>query len=53
MPNHYHKKFNEYQITHALIYKENDMHHNLKNDENYQTIYEDKYFILYERKISE
>jgi len=53
MPNHYQQKFNEYQITHALVYKENDMHHQLQKDDNYQPIYDDEYFILYERKISE
>lgn len=54
MANHYQQKFAEYQITHALLSKENnEMHNRLQKDNNYHSIYEDEYFILYERKISE
>lgn len=53
MDYHYQQKFTEYQITHALVYKENEMHKRLQKDNNYQSIYEDEYFILYEKKISE
>lgn len=54
MANHYQQKFAEYQITHALLSKENnEMNNRLQKDNNYHSIYEDEYFILYERKISE
>ena len=43
-----------YNITHALVYKKynkktNIIYNNLKNDNNYKLLYEDKYFALYEK----
>ena len=44
------RKFEFYKITHVLIYKENKILYNiLKNDSNYETLYEDEYFILYKK----
>lgn len=50
MASHYQEKFEFYKITHALIYKkDNPMYVVLKHDTNYKVLYEDKYFILYEK----
>jgi len=50
MANIYQQKFEDYQITHALIYKkDNELYNRLKNDELYKTLYEDDFFILYEK----
>lgn len=46
----YQEKFEFYGITHVLIYKENKILYNLlENDSNYETLYEDEYFILYKK----
>lgn len=48
--NQYNQTFDFYNITHILIYKENNNLYNvLKTDNMYKLLYEDKYFILYER----
>lgn len=50
MPMNYQEKFEFYGITHVLIYKENNMLYNsLENDINYKILYEDEYFVLYEK----
>ena len=50
MSSFYQEKFEFYDITHALIYKEkNPMYNALKHDSNYKTLYEDKNFVLYEK----
>jgi len=55
MPNNYSEKFDFYGITHVLIYKEieeevNPFYSVLNKDINYKVLYEDDYFVLYERK---
>ena len=46
----YSEKFDFYGITHVLIYKEdNQLYNLLKNNKNYINLYEDDYFVLYER----
>lgn len=48
----YQKKFEDYGITHVLTYKDekNNLFYNLiKRDDNYKLLYEDKYFVLYEK----
>ena len=54
MPSNYQEKFEFYGITHVLIYKEIDDEDNpfyniLKKDNNYKNLYEDDYFVLYEK----
>ena len=54
MPTHYQKKFDFYGITHALIYKElkegiSPLYTAFNNDSNYKILYEDEYFVLYEK----
>ena len=54
MPSHYQEKFEFYGITHVLIYKEiddevNPFYNILENDSNYKTLYEDEYYVLYEK----
>jgi len=57
MENIYQQKFEDYHITHALVYKkdlknkvENILYKKLKEDTNYEQLYEDEYFVLYEKK---
>ena len=46
----YQEKFEFYKITHALVYKKEDIMYNvLKVDNNYKVIYEDDYFALFEK----
>lgn len=48
--NNYQEKFDFYKITHVLIYKEdNPLYQALMHDNNYRKLYEDEYFIFYER----
>ena len=48
--NDYQQKFEFYNITHALIYKNNNPLYNIiRHDNNYKNLYEDDYFILYEK----
>lgn len=48
--NNYQQQFAKYQITHALVYKENNnIQIHLNTDNNYKSIYEDDYFVLYEK----
>ena len=50
MPEFYQEKFEFYNITHVLIYKENNQFYNmLNNDINYSILYEDEYFALFKR----
>lgn len=50
MANIYQQKFEDYQITHALIYKkDNELYNRLKIDKLYKILYEDDFFILYEK----
>lgn len=49
MANNYMEKFEFYGITHVLIYKNNGLYNQLKTDKNYRMLYEDEYFILYEK----
>jgi len=51
MASQYKQKFAEYQITHALMYKKNtQLYHSLEVDPEYEVLYEDQNFILYEKK---
>ena len=46
----YQEKFEFYKITHVLIYKEdNQFYEILKNDSNYEILYEDDYFCLFKK----
>lgn len=48
----YQRKFEDYNITHVLTYKDekDNLFYNLiKNDNNYKKLYEDKYFVFYEK----
>lgn len=50
IPKNYYEKFDFYGITHILIYKkENQLYNILNNNSNYKELYQDDYFILYER----
>lgn len=46
---YYETKFEEYKITHAIVYKSSKLNMLLSRDENYKEIYGDKSFIVYER----
>lgn len=46
---YYEPKFEEYNITHAIVYKSSKLNMLLSRDENYKEIYGDKSFIVYER----
>ncbi|MBQ2872707.1 MAG: hypothetical protein IJE89_01755 [Bacilli bacterium] len=45
----YQEKFEFYNITHVLLYKKGHFYNMLENDSNYKTLYEDEYFVLYEK----
>ena len=45
----YTEKFDFYDITHVLLYKNNSLNNTLKTDSNYNVLYEDKYYVFYER----
>lgn len=45
----YEKKFNKYKITHVIIKKDETLYIILKKDKNYNIIYQDKYFALFEK----
>ena len=47
---YYTKTFNKHGITHVLLYKDTNLNEKLKINFNYEVIYEDEYFKLYERK---
>ena len=48
--NDYQEKFEFYNITHVLIYKkDNILYNRLNSDNNYNKLYEDDYFIFYEK----
>lgn len=50
MITNYQEKFEFYGITHVLIYKENQLFYNtLENNDNYKILYEDEYFVFFER----
>jgi len=54
MASHYQEKFEFYDITHVLIYKEfkdevNPLYTAIKDDASYKTLYEDEHFIFYEK----
>ena len=50
MPYNYEKKFNKYGVTHAIIKKKKNLFYKmLEKDSNYNIIYVDKYFVLFER----
>jgi len=50
---HYEEKFKEYKITHAIMYKNAKLNLFISKDENYTKLYEDEYFVIYERNIQE
>lgn len=50
MITNYQEKFDFYGITHVLIYKKNQLFYNtLQNNDNYKILYEDEYFVFFER----
>ena len=49
-PANYQEKFEFYNITHVMLYKkDNILYETINEDDNYKIIYEDKYFVLYEK----
>ena len=47
----YKEVFKKYNITHALLYKDEIISQYIDDDSNYKKIYEDDYFVLYEKEI--
>ena len=45
----YENKFEEYGITHAIMYSNSKLKMLLSKDENYKELYKDDHFIIYER----
>jgi hypothetical protein len=50
---YYEEKFEEYDITHVMMYKNAKLNLFISRDLNYTKIYEDEYFVIYERNIKE
>lgn len=46
---YYESKFKEYKITHVITYKNSKLNLLISRDENYKSLYNDKYFVFYER----
>ncbi len=46
---YYEDKFEEYDITHVIIYKNAKLNMFISRDENYKELYSDEYFCIYER----
>lgn len=46
---HYEKKFEQYGITHVICYKNAKINLFISRDKNYKLIYQDDYFVIYER----
>ena len=46
---HYEKKFKQYGITHVICYKNAKINLFISRDNNYKPIYNDNYFVIYER----
>lgn len=46
----YQERFEFYDITHVLLYKENEaLYNSIDNSNNYKLLYEDEYFVFYEK----
>ena len=50
---YYEDKFEEYEITHVMMYENAKLNLFISRDENYTKLYEDEYFVIYERNIEE
>lgn len=46
---YYEKKFEDYGITHVILYKNSKLNMLICRDENYKNIYTDEHFVIYER----
>ena len=46
---YYENKFNEYEISHVIIYNNAKLNMFLSRDKNYKQLYQDDYFTIYER----
>ena len=46
---YYENKFNEYEISHVIIYNNAKLNMFLSRDDNYKQLYQDDYFTIYER----
>ncbi len=46
---YYETKFEEYEITHVMMYKNSKLNMIISRDVNYKKLYGDDYFVLYER----
>ena len=49
---YYEDIFSKYDFTHVLLSKEDSVYKNLLHDSNYVVLYEDEYFILFQRNIA-
>ncbi len=47
----YEEMFEKYGITHVILYKDSDLNSDLEDDDNYNEIYSDASFVIYERKL--
>ena len=47
---HYDDLFDKYDIDYAIVYNTERINTYLNKDENYNKLYEDDYFSIYERK---
>ena len=49
----YEQKFEKYEITHVLLNNSEFLNTYISEDENYKKIYQDKFFVLYERAVED
>ena len=48
---YYEKKMEEYNITHVILAKNSKLNMFISRDENYEKLYEDDNFVIYERNV--
>lgn len=49
---YYHEQFEKYKITHIILYKNSKLNILLNNDDRYELLYFDEYFVIYKKQIN-
>ena len=49
---YYHEQFEKYKVTHIILYKNSKLNILLNNDDRYELLYFDEYFVIYKKQIN-